>query len=76
MPGQQSKPHSADAMFETQLEPVGQSPPEPQRQTGAGPLLSHHSLGPQHVLPQLGPWQVPVGAHDAPVGSAEHDGTV
>ena len=76
MLGQQSKPHSAEAMFETQLEPLGQSPPEPHRQTGAGPLVSHHSLGPQHVPPQPGPLHVPVGAHDAPVGSAEQDGTV
>ena len=28
---------------------------EPQRQTGAAPLVSHHSPPPQHALPQHGP---------------------
>jgi hypothetical protein len=60
-------------MLETQAEPLGQSPPGPQRQTGVRPLVSHHSRAGQHVSPQVAPdAQLPVGMQDAlPVSAAQ-----
>jgi hypothetical protein len=38
-----------------QVLPSAHALPEPHRQTGAAPLVSHHSPAPQHALPQHGP---------------------
>jgi hypothetical protein len=54
---QQMTPHGLLVLIVGALHPLPpvQALPAPHRQTGAAPLVSHHSPAPQHALPQQGP---------------------